>query len=65
MERRIQFRTNEGNDHKIMLLEADIGKVLISVTRLVENENDVQMCKRNPHIRNLRTGMVTKLKRKR
>ena len=63
-ERTVEFMTGENVKQKIVLQEADIHKVLISVAKLVENDNDVQLSKRNPHIRNLKTGGVTKLIRK-
>ena len=63
-ERKAEFKTDEGINHKIMIQEADIGKLLISVVKLVENGNEVNLSKRNPYIKNLKTGMVTKLVRK-
>ena len=63
-ERTIEFQCDDGHDMKIKLQEADIGKVLISAAKLTENFNDVNLSRRNPHIRNLRTGRVTKLHRK-
>jgi hypothetical protein len=63
-ERTIEFQNDEGHDMKIKLQEADIGKVLISAAKLTENYNDVNLSRRNPHIKNLRTGRVTKLHRK-
>ena len=63
-ERTVEFTTGEDVKQKIVLQEADIHNVLISVAKLVENYNDVQLSKRNPHIRNLRTGRITKLVRK-
>ena len=64
-ERTAEFMTGENVKQKIVLQEADIHKVLISVAKLVENDDDVQLSKRNPHIRNLKTGKITKLHRKR
>ena len=64
-ERKVAFHTDEGNAHKIMVQEADISKLLISVDKLVENVNDVNLSKRNPYIKNLKTSMITKLIRKR
>ena len=49
----------------MIIQEADIGKILISVDQLVENGNEVNLTRKNPHIKNLKTGKITKLYRKR
>ena len=43
---------------------ADVGKILVSVDKLNEAGYDVQMSKKNPMIKNAKTGEVTRLKRK-
>ena len=64
-ERKVKFETDEGEMTSMIIQEADIGKVLISVDQLVENGNEVNLTRKNPHIKNLKTGKITKLYRKR
>ena len=64
-ERKVKFETDEGEMTSMTIQEADIGKVLISVDQLVENGNEVNLTRKNPHIKNLKTGKITKLYRKR
>ena len=44
-----------------MVQEADIGKLLISVDKLVGNGNEVSLTKKNPPVKNLKTGRITTL----
>lgn len=64
-ERGVEFTTEEGRQKKIMFQEADIGKILVSVDKLAACGNSVHLTRNNPHIRNEKTGEITKLKRKR
>ena len=59
------FSIDEGQDLKIMVQEANIGKLRLSVDKLVEHGNEVSLTKKNPHIKNVKTGRVTKLIRRR
>jgi hypothetical protein len=64
-ERKVKFETDEGEMTSMTIQEADIGKVLISVDQLVENGNEVNLTRKSPHIKNLKTGKITTLYRKR
>lgn len=64
-ERVVAFKTDENKNKRIKFQEADVGKVLISVDKLVEAGNEVNLTKKNPHIKNIRSGEITKLRRKR
>jgi hypothetical protein len=59
-ERQVKFETDEGELTNMVIQEADIGKILISVDQLVENGNEVNLTRKSPHIRNLKTGKITK-----
>ena len=63
-ERGVRFETNEGVDKKIRFQVADIGKVFVSADKLNEAGYEVQLSKKNPHIRRAKDGEVTKLRRK-
>ena len=52
-ERKVKFETDEQDKIQMTIQEADIGRVLISVDELTENGNEVNLSKKNPHIRNI------------
>ena len=58
-ERGVRFETNEGVDKNIRFQVADIGKVLVSANKLNEAGYEVQLSKKNPHIRRAKDGEVT------
>ena len=57
-------KMNEGHDRCMVVQVADIDKPLISVARLNDTGNSVEMSSKNPHITNIATGESTKLRRK-
>ena len=64
-ERIVSVQTSEGRDKKIKFQVADVGKILLSVDKLIEAGNEVRLSKENPCIQNKKSGEITKLTRKR
>ena len=64
-ERKVKFKTEEGDELGIVVQETDIGELFISVDKLVDNGNEVNLTRKNPHIWHVKTGRITKLYRRR
>ena len=62
-EKKIKIRTQENQDRGIVFQIAPVTKVLLSVGRLSEQGNDVNLNSDDPHIRNKATQEVTRLRK--
>ena len=60
-EKSIPFKTNEGIQRCITFRSASVVKPLISMQKAVRAGNIVVLDEKNPHIRNIRDGTMTKM----
>ena len=63
-QRRLQFRTKEGQDRTTIVQVAPVRKPLLSAAKLNETGNIVVLDDEEAHIKNKRTGQITKLRKK-
>jgi hypothetical protein len=60
----IPFTTVEGQELKMKVQIAEVTRMLISASKVANAGNIVNLDAKNPHIKNIKTGKVTKLRHK-
>lgn len=60
----INFTTDEGEEKKMKVQIAEVTRMLISASKVAKAGNYVSLDVTNPHIKNIKTGRVTKLRHK-
>jgi hypothetical protein len=60
----IPFTTVEGQELKMKVQVAEVTRMLISASKVAKAGNIVNLDAKNPHVKNIKTGKVTKLRHK-
>ena len=58
----INFTTDEGEEKKMKVQIAEVTRMLISASKVAKAGNYVSLDVTNPHIKNIKTGRITKLR---
>ena len=62
-QRKLKMKTMEGQTRGMIVQVAPVRKPLLSAAKMNEAGNDVNLAGKDPHIKNIKTGEITKLRR--
>ena len=64
-QKRVTVRTSEGQTRRVNWEVCKVNRALMSVALITASGNIVHLAEQSPHIKNIKTGQVTKLRKER